>query len=289
MKRTKFFLAALLAVVLLLAVPMAALAEDPPEVEVSDVEVTGSGEVGTEVTASGTVTITVDAESNDFGVDNAYAESEAGYTVTGPDSTIIDSNGQYVDDFDQGIFGAEASASQTYEWSTSFTITDVGEYVIEHGGYAFYATWCSFFGFPYNYDSDYAGNSASVTIMGKRTPAPVPTWFDDGRFEIVIGGFQFSHKGYVWDGTTLPDEINQKGTANGRTVSVNIPAGTTVDGTDRMFITYNPFAGTDDDGDYYGAVVVELPKNATFSNPVTISVNGHEALTFTQIVNGVPQ
>lgn len=269
------------------------------DVDVSEIEVAGTGQVGTTVIVSGEVVITATAESGiPFLPDYAVAESNVGYTIIGPGVDIHD--GQVITDSDYSKWywlfdSAEASASNVFTLSQSFYISYVGVYTIDLFADAFAESWATFFGYKVCYISDDDEDSATLSFMGWMPP----TWYDNGQFELVITDFNTSHRGYeLLDNVLVPDVI-QYGYASDRIIRVDIPSGTIAtdengDPVTKVLVRYYNGYGFDPyfeiiNGDKPG------PQNGTeihFSNPVVISqtLGGGELMelvTFTEVIDGV--
>lgn len=271
----KILFALVLALVLILSISPVVLAADPivVDVQVSPIVVVDSSgnpvvtsPIGSPLTASGTVTITSQSGAPGFPA-HAEADSNAYYGVTDPNGGPIDGGSYSVSDSHWAFFYVGAIANQMLSWSSTFTPTVEGGYVVEQGGTAS-AEWDSYFlwwHLAHGEDSDTAENSATITAYRPTIPNPVielwfdrpDTWFDDS--------------GNVW-------YIN-----NGSGIyTLVIPPGATPPGIDFLTIT---FIG--------GVPVFNLGGcDIQFSQPLTLFVwiGGvpFEVATFSQIVGGHP-
>lgn len=132
-KRIGIVLFLTMTMVMSMGIPVLAWGDGEINVECSDINAPEQVRVGSDITASGTVTITSEAEASGF-FSIAYAESNAGYSVTNPNAVVVADNSNSVSDFDGGIFHADADASQTYEWSTTFNVNRLGDWEVSHYG-----------------------------------------------------------------------------------------------------------------------------------------------------------
>lgn len=206
--------------------PVLAWGPPPPssdaeaDVEVSDIDIDVDGElyVGTVVTASGTITITATSEANFWlAWDNAQAESSAGFTVTDPNSIVVDSDLNTEEDSDTGWFGAEADASQVYNWSSTFELDTIGDYLIEASGSAF-ASWWSWWHSGSDEDEGYS----SLLL----TAIPEPQERNPNRFSIVMcSGFTANGRYIDEHNNTLRGEVVATGEYNGEQYMLVIPEG----------------------------------------------------------------
>jgi hypothetical protein len=221
------------------------------------------------VTASGTVDIVCVATAHGNPSVEAHASSDAFYTVTGPDSTVIDSGNSPVSSDDYGSEEdptATADASQTYDWSSTFTLNQEGQYTVEQGG-SYEASTSDSEG---QIDSMAGAGSNSVTITAVTAPPPVvhtvvispeqPWWYPCHQlFTLGVGGYVQ----YRWidgpDGNKLP-AIEQTGMTAWMGVftemKVVIAEGTQVTGAHYLNVNY-----------YDGHVILR-----TIGGPIAFSV-----------------
>ena len=159
--KKKIGIALILALVMVLGLAAPALAWGEVNVECSDIDAPDAGYVGSEVTASGTVTITSTSETGGF-IPVTAAGSDAGFSVTSPDSIAVAGGSSSVSDADVGLFGSASDASQTYNWSSTFTLSQTGDWTVSQGGSA-WAYWGPIFGLPPNFIT--ASGTNFFTIM----------------------------------------------------------------------------------------------------------------------------
>lgn len=278
MKRV--FISIFLALVMLLTLGGAALA-DEASVEISDITVTGDGWVGTQVTVSGTVEITATADADDDNkrtIDFATAAAFWGFSITGTDTKLLGGDSNY--DADIGKKGASADASFTkFTWSQSVWITDTWEYdILIYGG----ATTSSFSGWFKGFEADSDFQFQKVKVIGRA----VPTWFNNGQFEVAIGELITGyHWGLEMSEGVITDGRDMYGKYYDKTLEVVISAGTKVTGSNRLQI------GCDSNN----VVQILTPTTGTteFSQPVKVywSTGSGNILiaSISKIVDGVIQ
>lgn len=157
----KRLITALVTTVLLMALlvsPVLAWGGDADTgIDVSSIDAPSQGYLGDTVTASGTVTITSTADAGFLSL--SAAESDAWYSVSNPDSAVVDSGSHSESDFGIGLFHSDADASQTFSWSTDITLDAVGAWTVEQGGSAF-AQWYQLFW--HGSSGDLASNSITI-------------------------------------------------------------------------------------------------------------------------------
>jgi len=278
-KRIWLTMLSVLMLVTLVASPV--LSYDPlyVSVDVSDMDVIGGHFIGDEITASGTVTVTATAEAHGF-PSFAYAESDAWYSISDPGASVVSGGAAALQDFDMGLFSADADASQTFEWSETFQLGRVGEYNIEQGGSG-YAMYSQGFWFWHSSGSESAEAWNSVLWQSNKVTAALPD-----RFTVNILG---TSKEYRWeggytDGRVLRDAVDLQGAMNGCQLRLYIPAGTVVneDATRGYELEVNCYQDR--------ITVKTVPSSLTFSEPVTLyrADNGFwkEVSTFTELANG---
>lgn len=202
--------------------------------------------VSDRVTASGIVFIEVTAHAEGSSSVEAHASSTAYFTVTDPDSIVIDSGSQHKEASETGGEDkiADADASQIYEWSSTFTLDKEGKYVIVQGG-----EWETSTSGPG--DGDYESGSGSATdsvvvTAVLRPPAQPQTFGVEWQpgisyFVLRVGEYRI----YPWTdgprGNTLP-YIEQTGTTRwygeSYQMKVIIPEGTQVTGAHYLSVNY---------------------------------------------------
>jgi len=275
------WLSILLALVMLLTISGATLA-DTTSVDISDIEITGAGWVGTQVTASGTVTVVAEADSERAKhLNTASAFSFWGFDITSTDVSL--SGGGHDADLDLlGWNEASANASFIFTWSKEFWLTDTCEYDISLFGRAITAS----FAWGHIRDGEYEDTgivSKSTKVRGRA----IPTWFNNGQFEVLIGtdmvtGYHFGlemHEGVITDGRDMYGKYYDK------TLEVVVSAGTKVTGSNRLQI------GCDNNN----VVQILTPTAGTteFSQPVKVywSTGSGNILisSISKIVDGVIQ
>ncbi len=230
-------LGAVLLMLLLAASPVLA-SDTNVDIQVSDIEVDGSGLIGYEATASGTATVTAYALDTSGNPKSAYAEGQVGYSVTDPDGYVLTSVSQ--SDWDaETNYGwlwvpaqnAEADVSLTLDWSFTFVPMAEGNYVVEQSGEGL--AW--YLGL---YNAVIQGNSASY-LYTTRMPQPrpngpaYPDWYPSPKqFTVFCGGpYTYSYADYST--RTLPAiELTTTCWWNGQSwrLRVVIPEGTQVAG-----------------------------------------------------------
>ena len=222
-------------------------------VEASEITIEGE-------TASGTVTITCEAEADSGFINTAWASSNAWYEVY-LGSTLQESGNSPVASSDSGWFWSPASAdaSQTFEWT--YEMTDCGEYYFLQGGEGeadFSTIW------PTSSGGSDADSESDLTVV--REPEPfagdAPSWYPNkSMFYLWFGGlFDFN-----WvDGNALPF-IDQQSDGYWNSIPYNlrvvIPEGTEVTGGYCLQLVKN-------NGGFTFRNINGTPM--AFSNPVTI-------------------
>lgn len=176
MKR-KLAISFVLALVMIVSVatPVLAGGGEDVNVEISEIAVDPPMPpyyFGTEVTASGTVTTTAEAEACGW-ISYAEAGSTAEYSVENPEGTIVSSgsNTEYESDYGFLWWCAEAEAGQVYSWSSTFPLDMLGEWTITNSGSA-YAEWWYWKWFRCRYGEDSASAETSLVITA--VPVPIP-------------------------------------------------------------------------------------------------------------------
>ncbi len=224
--RKKILLALALAVVLLVSLTGAAFAaggDTEASVVLSDIVVVGpSGDtyyVSDSVTASGTVTITSTADA--WGSYSAYAttESEAGFSIEGPSGPLdSDSNIETDSDSAWGWWDQSASSdsSQIYEWSSTFTLDELGDYTITQEGAAETLASTGWW-WPY-YSEDYNFNFLTISAINKPMETQwEPTFYDythqldfnnPNTLAWMVGTNPDRYKLTVPEGTTITPDIS---------------------------------------------------------------------------------
>jgi len=259
------------------------------DVELSEITVDGGHNVGTVVTASGTVTITAEGVAIGF-PSYAYAESKGIYRIKDPEGALVERSVNTVGDDDSGLLWATADASQVFNWSSTFTLEQGGYYSIKHRGIAMagYET-----GFWFWEDSGEATDSTASSILWRaKYPmfSPLENWGCPAQFYLRVGQASYSQN-YHWadgstGGTTIRDDISQVGAINGGQYRIDISAGTVITNYGNRSAGYLLFS-MNGGGPYFEQ------KNLDFSKPVVLYEleNGTwvELLTFTAIVGGRAQ
>lgn len=260
----KVLISIFLALVLILSVGGGVLA-DSADVAVSDLLVTGTWETGTEVTVSGTVTVTAEADSNCpyYGwIDHANACSYSAFDVVDPDGVAVG-----MDDSKSScsvevipMTGASADASKIYSWSYTFTVQKEGEYAIRRYGSAETESWAVNVWWPwlkYGYEYDFQDDSKSDVFTG---------WYYDYYKEYINVGIAMGEsKMFRFDsGSVLLDPVEVIGYIGGGCYKLNIPVGT------RITSIYLPRVSCI----FLKDVVDDVPQIASsldFSQPCTLS------------------
>lgn len=192
--KKKLILIPILSLALLLSMAVPVFAYSPPspsndidvEVTVTEITLAGVPEVGEEVTVSGTVTVTSSAESDYiWGWDSAYAESGAGFQVLDPDDVEIDSDWEWIEDYDAETMwdwsGAEAEAGQIYIWSSTFTLDKAGDYKVLHGGHAYAWFYCDVY-----WGEDYSDEDGADDGIMLLFSVAAPSEKDPNRFSVIM-------------------------------------------------------------------------------------------------------
>ncbi len=289
--KKKLILSLFMALVMVFAISGAVFADDV-SVVVSDIAIDGTGLVGTDVTASGTVTITATASSN-YGsgwfnpYDFANADSSWGYTIDGDGVALVDGGSD--SDSHSGWNGANANASFTYTWSDTFKVQSQSDYAVTAFGSAEAESFATWFWMTFGYEYHDTGViSKTATVTGIKGIAS-RDWYNDGRFEVAIGDLTY-HGAYAMQNGVLLEDVSLFGYCNGKGLHVVISKGTAVSGTDKLLLSYNPL------GNYpvNGTLEALLPQNAQFSNAVGVFETlggGDESLfvSFKEIKDGTIQ
>ncbi len=274
-KRILVALAVALLAVVLVASPIFASGVHV-EINVSAPTVTGDNQQGGTAVASGVVTVHAWSSDTSGSPKSAYAEGEAGYSITAPDGTPLFSGTQSnsVWDFNQWGWQGNANADVTinYNWSQAVELNQIGEYLIANYGEGYANYLAGNFHWTYVV-SDSDGDSKVIVweVSPRVTQFAPPCWYPiPTQFSIWCGGVH----SFDWvdgnDRSILP-AINLVTTAryNGTetTLKFVIPEGTVVT------------------GDYCVKVLAPPDKlnittlnggHMTFSNPLVISelING---------------
>lgn len=156
----KLILSFILALVMVFSLAGAVFADDPSvTVEASDIEVTGSGQVGTGISVSGSVTVEMTLPDGPFiEFENIDGGAIVGYGI---DGEVVDLNYENMD----GVGVTGLTLSYTYNWSDTFTVT--GAHSVTHGGADWAEFWYSFFGWTWGEDSDFDCDIENIKIQGR--------------------------------------------------------------------------------------------------------------------------
>lgn len=266
--------------VVLVASPV--MADDPlvVKVRVNKFDATGGHFIGDEVTASGKVVVKAVAEADGF-PSFAYAESDAWYSISDPNASVLFSGASALQDIDVGFFSADADASQKLKWSETFQLTKQGDYTIEQGGSG-YAAYSEGFWFWHSSGSEDVEKSNSLTWASYKKP----DCYSPDRFTVNILGTikEYRWEGGYTDGHVLRDAVDLQGSMNGCQLRVYIPAGTVIN--EDAVRGYELKVKC-----YQDSITVETePSFLTFSESATLfrAVNGvwEEVATFTELTNG---
>jgi hypothetical protein len=246
------------------------------DIELSDIEVEGTLYVGQEVTISGTATITVSAEADDwwFYYSQAYAYAEVNYGIVGITGNTV-SGEDYDDSWQEG---ADAEVTLVVPWSITQVFDAEGSYTAGQSAEGYWEWIQGHYvyvgGPPWDPEFEYCeygddGSDSDVVSKSFFVYGPHPEMYF--RLSALGADGQASYG----SGTTTPiptqnaiNAIGQFFMGNGNFYRFVIPEGTVItDVSGQKALCAYIY-------DIQGTTLYSTFENMTFSNPVTVYVAG---------------